>query len=124
MLDATAAGHLTAGETIADGVREVEEELGVRWRFDELTELGVFPIEDHPTPGTTNREFQHVYTVRDDRPLREWAAFDRAEVAGLVLMSPDGAIEWDGEHERAVTVDPAEIVPAPYLSALLPRRGS
>jgi isopentenyldiphosphate isomerase len=120
MLDATAAGHLTAGETIADGVREVEEELGVSWRFDELTELGVFRVEDHPTPDTTNREFQHVYTVRDERPLREWTAFDRVEVAGLVWMTPGGAIEWDGEHERAVTIAPGEIIPAPYLARVLP----
>jgi ADP-ribose pyrophosphatase YjhB (NUDIX family) len=118
MLDATAAGHLTAGETVADGVREAEEELGVRWRFDELTAFGVFRVVDHPTPDTTNREFQHVYTVRDDRPLREWTAFDRAEVAGLVLITPSGATEWDGETERAVRVEPAEIVPAPYLDQL------
>jgi len=120
MLDATAAGHLLAGETVEDGLREVEEELGEHWRFDELTELGVHRVEDHPTPSTTNREFQHVYTVRDERPLREWTAFDRAEVAGLVLV-PYGhgpAREWDGKRERELKVAQSEVVPSPALHAL------
>src|SRR5215211_1788818 len=32
-LDVTAAGHLAAGEGTLDGLREVEEELGLRWRL-------------------------------------------------------------------------------------------
>ncbi|MDF2838037.1 MAG: hydrolase, partial [Paenibacillus sp.] len=34
--DITAAGHLSAGETVRDAVREIEEELGVTARFEEL----------------------------------------------------------------------------------------
>jgi isopentenyldiphosphate isomerase len=112
MLDATAAGHLVAGESVADGMREVEEELGVSWPIEALTDLGVHRVEDG-----TNREFQHVYAVHDDRPLRDWP-FNRDEVAGLVLVTPRGAVEWDGERERVVVVDPAQIVTPPYLSEL------
>ncbi|WP_336790525.1 NUDIX hydrolase [Paenibacillus sp. MMO-177] len=38
--DITAAGHLSAGETVKDAVREIEEELGVAARFEELIPLG------------------------------------------------------------------------------------
>lgn len=38
--DITAAGHLSAGETVRDAVREIEEELGVIARFEELIPLG------------------------------------------------------------------------------------
>src|SRR3954466_4891414 len=40
-LDASAAGHLLAGEAIQDGLREAEEELGTVYVFDDLEPLGV-----------------------------------------------------------------------------------
>lgn len=39
LYDITAAGHLLAGETVEQAVRELEEELGVPLRFDQLTPL-------------------------------------------------------------------------------------
>jgi len=69
MLDATAAGHLTAGDAVAGGAREAEEELGVAFALDGLASLGMRPVVDHPTQATTNRELQHVFLARDDRPV-------------------------------------------------------
>jgi hypothetical protein len=100
-------------------MREVEEELGVTWPMEALTDLGVHHVDEG-----NNREFQHVFSVRDDRPLREWTAFARDEVAGLVLITPSGATEWDGEREWTVQIASEEIVPAPYLSGLVPIPGS
>jgi isopentenyldiphosphate isomerase len=40
-LDISAAGHYQAGETIRDGIREVQEELGIQVSFDDLIPLGV-----------------------------------------------------------------------------------
>lgn len=38
--DITAAGHLSAGETVREAVRELEEELGVQAEFEQLIPLG------------------------------------------------------------------------------------
>ena len=62
--DITAAGHLMAGETVQDGVREIEEELGLRVRWHDLRHLGVFSdvIEQPPF---IDREFAHTYAYRE-----------------------------------------------------------
>ena len=39
-IDISAAGHLEAGETVRDGVREIEEELGLQVQFEDLIPLG------------------------------------------------------------------------------------
>ena len=123
-----------------DGLREVEEELGAVYRFDELAPLGVHRVADTERSGVVNRELQHVFAVCDPRPLPAWTAFDRIELDGLVLVGHDAfadprralvagpgaaaaavsvsARAWDGERERDVTVSAAELVPAPYLAAL------
>jgi hypothetical protein len=86
-----------------------------------------------------NRELQHVFAVRDDRPLTAWRDFDRVELDGLVLIGHDGfaalaaavngeragsgvvrAQSWDGSSAAAVEVEAAEVVPAPYLHSIAP----
>ena len=129
MLDATAAGHLTAGEQPIDGLREAEEELGVRYEAAELKRVGTFSLEDSLSEDVTNREFQHVYLVCDERPLGAFTEIDRREMIELVAVPISGfsvligggesaGISWDGIRERAVVVSGAELVPAPYLGEL------
>jgi isopentenyldiphosphate isomerase len=132
-LDASAAGHLLAGEAIRDGLREAEEELGVAYAFERLTPLGVHRVADGERDGADNRELQHVFAVRDERPLDAWTAFDRVELDGLVLVGHEGfaalaagapgavpGTAWDGERLAPVAVTAAELVPTPYLAALAP----
>jgi isopentenyldiphosphate isomerase len=138
-LDASAAGHLLAGESIRDGLREVEEELGAAYVFDDLVHLGVHRVADPERSATVNRELQHVFAIRDDRPLTAWRDFDRVELDGLVLIGHDGfaavaaavndehasagvvrARSWDGSSETDVDVTAAEVVPAPYLRNIAP----
>ncbi|HEV7494205.1 NUDIX hydrolase [Baekduia sp.] len=139
-LDASAAGHLLAGESIRDGLREVDEELGAAYVFDDLAHLGVHRVADTERSGTVNRELQHVFAVRDDRPLAAWRDFDRVELDGLVLIGHDafatlvtafdggrtGAIavrarSWDGSREDDIEVTADEVVPAPYLGSIAPK---
>ncbi len=83
MLDITAAGHLQAGETPLDGLREIEEELGARPTAESLIPLGIkHDVMDEPD-GVRNREFSHVYLLRDDRELEQYI-LDESEVTGLV----------------------------------------
>ena len=136
-LDASAAGHLIAGEAISDGVREAEEELGAVYAFDALVPLGVHRVDEEQPGGRVNREHQHVFGVRDERPLAAWEAFDRVELDGLVLDGHDAfaalagaatgrdapdvevpARSWDGTVEEPIAVRAGELVPAPYLPAL------
>lgn len=140
-LDASAAGHLIAGEAIQDGLREADEELGAAYAFDDLESLGVHRVDETEQSGLVNRELQHVFAIRDDRPLEAWRDFDRVELDGLVLVGHDAFLElagaladgderraalevparaWDGSATHALRVTPAEVVPAPYLAAIAP----
>jgi isopentenyldiphosphate isomerase len=132
-LDATAAGHLIAGEAVADGLREVREEIGATYPFEALTALGVHSVDECRGEGGHNRERQHVYAVRDDRPLASWAEFDRVELDGLVLVGHTAfsslvhgdapstvARSFDGHREQIVNV-PLE--PAPACASAGPTSG-
>lgn len=61
--DITTAGHLLADERIEDGVREVEEELGVSIEFKDLIFLGI--IKGEVKLGSIwDREICHVFLYK------------------------------------------------------------
>jgi isopentenyldiphosphate isomerase len=66
-LDVTAAGHLAAGEETLDGLREVEEELGLRVEPGKLVPLGSRRVEQE-IPGGRDREFHDVFLLFDPTP--------------------------------------------------------
>ncbi|MBL1224422.1 NUDIX hydrolase [Enterococcus sp. BWR-S5] len=80
-LDITAAGHLLDSEEVADGFREVKEELGIDVSQDAAESLGVFIVEID-LEGFIDHEFTNVFLVR-----RELASGDfflqEEEVEGL-----------------------------------------
>lgn len=83
-LDITAAGHLKAGETKEDGVRELQEELGLTVDFDSLNYIGV-RITASESNNQINKEFAHVFLLQNNTPLENYK-FPDGEVAGLVQM--------------------------------------
>jgi isopentenyldiphosphate isomerase len=64
-LDITAAGHLSAGEKTLDGLREIEEELGLQVDPERLIPLGTVKIEQQ-LPAGYDRELHEVFLLRDD----------------------------------------------------------
>jgi len=83
-LDVSAAGHLKAGETVADGVREVEEELGIEVGRGQLFDLG-YRTEAADLPSGRNREYQFVALLRCDLPLSAYTP-QEDEVEGLYWL--------------------------------------
>lgn len=84
MLDITGAGHLLSGETPLDGIREVEEELGLELTEEnDLKYLGIKHDIMDESNGVRNREFAHVYIAREKRNLFQYR-LQASEVSGLV----------------------------------------
>ncbi len=70
-LDVTAAGHLRSGEEpLEGGLREVEEELGLRVEPGRVVPLGTRRIEQE-IPGGCDREFHEVFLLSDPTPPEE-----------------------------------------------------
>ncbi|WP_108672348.1 NUDIX hydrolase [Peribacillus acanthi] len=80
LLDITAAGHLLAHETTADGIREVEEEIGIKVTKEELVSLGVIknPII---TEKLIDKEFSHVFLW--ETPNEPNFVLQKEEVSGM-----------------------------------------
>lgn len=86
-LDITAAGHLLAGETVADGVRELEEELGLVRTMDQLEHVGIF-LEELTLPGFIDRERTQVFLTESNQAISDYH-LQATEVKRLVAFSFD-----------------------------------
>ncbi len=96
LFDVTAAGHILAGETPKDGVREVEEELGFPANFESLKSLGIrFNVS--LSDSLKNREFCNTYLLEKNVPIEEYE-LQQKEVSALVQMRiEDGLKLFNGE---------------------------
>ena len=102
-IDLSAAGHLEAGESVRDGIRELEEELGLRVKFEELVPLGR-RVDVKKSSGLVDYQICHVFFYECDRPLAEYV-YQADEIAGLLkLPIADGLRLFAGEV-ASVTVE-------------------
>jgi 8-oxo-dGTP pyrophosphatase MutT (NUDIX family) len=104
-IDVSVAGHLRAGESLADAaVREIREELGIDVIFASLEPLGEYPLVIQ-TAGLFLRERTAVFALRDDRPASAYP-FDPVEVASLVRLDLSDAVDvWAGMRENVPAVE-------------------
>lgn len=82
LLDITAAGHLLANETVEDGIREVQEELGLELSFEELIPLGTIPYRMQKE-ALIDKERAHVFLYNNSFQLEEFK-LQKEEVSGIV----------------------------------------
>lgn len=95
-LDVSAAGHYAAGETMADGVREVQEELGLSVDFSMLLPIGK-RLSVNRYDRLIDRELADVFLHETSVTPAE-IQFDPVEVAGVVpLPIGDGIRLLSGE---------------------------
>lgn len=85
-LDTSCAGHLLAGEKPEDGLRELEEELGLSLRYEELIYCGLHREEYRIADDYMDREFTHMHLNRCDLPLEEYRV-QQSEVSGLFRVN-------------------------------------
>lgn len=100
-LDLSATGHLEAGETPLDGLREFEEELGIQLDPEHLIPLGTRLLADDNGEGK-NRERVHVFFVLDDRPITDYRPPPH-EVADIVELDVTDLLAILGDHSVRVT---------------------
>lgn len=99
LLDITAAGHILAHETVQDGIREVQEELGIDVSMDDLEPLGV--IENSiTTKEIIDREWCHVFLYRMNETADEFK-LQKEEVSGILKANfSDFYKLWLGQKEE------------------------
>lgn len=83
--DASVAGHVRAGESRVEALREIEEELGIHVTPRELVSLTPH-AEEHAFPdGRVDREHHDVSLLFREAPLETYRP-SPAEVSGLVTV--------------------------------------
>lgn len=100
-IDISAAGHLAAGETVRDGLRELEEELGLRVAFEDLIPLGR-RVGVSRIGGFVDCQICHVFFYECDRPLADYS-YRREEIAGLLKLRIDEAFRLFSGEVDSVT---------------------
>jgi isopentenyldiphosphate isomerase len=119
-LDITAAGHLAAGEETLDGLREVEEELGLMVQPERLVTLGTRRVEQE-IPAGRDREFHEVFLLSDATPP-ENLRLQKEEVEAVFRLALDDvqmlyetgsapAHEFANGNTSATQINLAEFVP-------------
>lgn len=99
LLDITAAGHLLSHEHVLDGVREIEEELGMAVSADQLECMGVvdYCIANEPF---IDKEIAHLFLYRHRGDFSEFI-LQASEVSGIFKVKlADFSALWFEQCEQ------------------------
>lgn len=100
--DITAAGHLLATETIEDGIRELEEELGIKVMFSQLTSLGVIPYSIN-NEKIKDYEFANVFAYELSGGIGQFT-LQREEVDGIYFANLEQFIQLANQEMKKIEV--------------------
>ena len=103
LLDITAAGHILSKEKIEDGVREVEEELGLKVSIQELVSLGVIK-EELSQPSFIDREIAHVF-LYPNAPSFDDFDIENDEVSGIFMATLDDFEQLVLRHKKKISIE-------------------
>jgi len=92
-LDVTAGGHYMAGETIYDGLREVDEELGKKYKKENLVYLGRKLHVGPDVHGLTHHNVVDIFFVTDNSALETYQ-LEKNEVSAIVSCPVDDLIKF------------------------------
>ncbi len=87
-LDITVGGHVPLGYGKDIIQKEASEEIGITPRPEDLIDIGFYRYEEK-SENRLHREFQHVYLLRDNRPLTDYRFAD-GEVIQLYAVPLSG----------------------------------
>ena len=105
VLDVTVGGHYRAGESLADTLRETEEEIGVVVALGAMIPLGIrVTAWEEPEMGVYDRELQDVFLLLDDRPLTEYRPHP-TELAELIRIPLPRLIDLQRGQPEPIEVD-------------------
>jgi isopentenyldiphosphate isomerase len=99
-LDVAVAGHVRAGETLAETLREAEEEIGLAVRPDEVARLGRRRHADARRPGVLDNELQEILARRAPVAIAALVP-DEVELESIVALPFDTAEGVLGRGEDA-----------------------
>ena len=99
LLDITAAGHLLSEETIADGVREIKEEIGIDVSVNELVPLGIIEycvINEN----FIDKELANLFLYQYNKTFHDFT-LQKEEVSGIVRVDFNDFNDlWLGKKEE------------------------
>ena len=119
-LDVSAAGHLASGEAPLDGLRELEEELGLRVGRERLVPLGTRRIEQK-IPQGYDREFHEVFLLHEHTPPKD-LRLQKEEVESVLALGLDevdalrngetvAVVEWKEGRPVPAEIGAVDFVP-------------
>lgn len=91
-LDATVGGHLAAGESVEEALRESREEIGLELSLRDLLPMGVRQAASDIEPGVRDYEVQFAFIHKSDLPLTAFRP-NPAEVTALVEVPVPDALD-------------------------------
>ncbi|OPZ79343.1 MAG: Isopentenyl-diphosphate Delta-isomerase [Alphaproteobacteria bacterium ADurb.Bin438] len=108
LLDISAAGHIASGESEKDGIRELQEELGINVDYDDLKYIGiqleVCDSNDFKIKSYKNREFCYTYLLKNNTLLSDFK-LQKEELGGIFKLSLKDAFKLFSKEVETVSIN-------------------